>query len=622
MTRALPRLLRPGLPARLATACACLLLGRSVHAEWRKVAVRGETAPGTSTAFEGFAAPTINHNGEVAFGATVGPVNDDFLNGIFSEGFELGTLRKVMLEGDPAPGTGGFNFRQPESTEKYLFLNNLGDTVFVARSSAPGSPTGVWSDRERPTNDLVKVAYTDDLAPGAVGPRNFQSSFELRGFGDSFSGAAFMSILTLPPPPNNQFPSSGVFSEGTAVVLGKVAQTVHDLAPGTVRPSAGGGLAQFTAVAAPWMNDDGHVAFQGETNAGVSVGALGAGGVWTNSSAGTLRKVALAGESAPGTSTTFSQLFRDGAVINDNGDVAFMATLTGLINGNLREGAWVERAGVVQKVAFESEAAPGSASTFNDMRDTLLDGQGRAVFSATLADNRDGLWRESSFGTLVKVALQGDPAPGTALNYLNIQDLAVNDAGQVAFQSQLSNFSTAIFATDGAGDVYKVIAEGDLAPVDGDTMQLNQVAFLGMNGSIGGGGLSSGFNDERQVALFAAFNPTELHPDGLSGIFVVDPPAADSADFDGDNDVDGVDFLTWQRGFGGTTADGGDANGDNMVDAADFQIWQDQFGTTGLPGTSIPEPAIATMLAAVLLAVGAATRRALPTTRRGHGPNA
>jgi hypothetical protein len=39
------------------------------------VAALGDMAPGTSSTFQGFAAPTINSNGEVAFGATVGPVN-------------------------------------------------------------------------------------------------------------------------------------------------------------------------------------------------------------------------------------------------------------------------------------------------------------------------------------------------------------------------------------------------------------------------------------------------------------------------------------------------------------------------------------------------------------------
>lgn len=65
------------------------------------------------------------------------------------------------------------------------------------------------------------------------------------------------------------------------------------------------------------------------------------------------------------------------------------------------------------------------------------------------------------------------------------------------------------------------------------------------------------------------------------------------ADFNGDDIVNGSDFLIWQRGYGsGTTLSEGNANGDSVVDAADLQIWKDQFGTS--PATAavgaIPEP--------------------------------
>ncbi|HEX6960707.1 MAG TPA: choice-of-anchor Q domain-containing protein [Lacipirellula sp.] len=59
------------------------------------------------------------------------------------------------------------------------------------------------------------------------------------------------------------------------------------------------------------------------------------------------------------------------------------------------------------------------------------------------------------------------------------------------------------------------------------------------------------------------------------------------ADFDNDSDVDGRDFLTWQRNLGNdsaTRADG-DADGDGVVDGQDLGVWQDNFGSAG--GSSI-----------------------------------
>ena len=70
----------------------------------------------------------------------------------------------------------------------------------------------------------------------------------------------------------------------------------------------------------------------------------------------------------------------------------------------------------------------------------------------------------------------------------------------------------------------------------------------------------------------------------------------DDADFNGDGDIDGSDFLAWQQGFPITDLTAqpgdGDADGDLNVTAADLVIWQNQFGTvpplSGL--NAVPEP--------------------------------
>jgi autotransporter-associated beta strand protein len=90
--------------------------------------------------------------------------------------------------------------------------------------------------------------------------------------------------------------------------------------------------------------------------------------------------------------------------------------------------------------------------------------------------------------------------------------------------------------------------------------------------------------------------------------------SANNADFDGDGDVDGADFLTWQRGFGLTgqpNKSTGDANGDGNVNGLDLDIWKTKFG--GVPATAavgaVPEPASMAMAAVALVAGFAAARR-------------
>jgi hypothetical protein len=60
-----------------------------------------------------------------------------------------------------------------------------------------------------------------------------------------------------------------------------------------------------------------------------------------------------------------------------------------------------------------------------------------------------------------------------------------------------------------------------------------------------------------------------------------------SADFDEDGDIDGRDFLAWQRGYGTpallATKSDGDSDGDGDVDGVDLAEWQESYG----PGTAI-----------------------------------
>ena len=90
--------------------------------------------------------------------------------------------------------------------------------------------------------------------------------------------------------------------------------------------------------------------------------------------------------------------------------------------------------------------------------------------------------------------------------------------------------------------------------------------------------------------------------------------AAVSADFDSDGDVDGNDFLIWQRGFGltgQTSKVNGDANGDGSVTGADLGIWKSTFGSPGglSAASAVPEPATAQMLLAVGAALATACQR-------------
>jgi hypothetical protein len=92
------------------------------------------------------------------------------------------------------------------------------------------------------------------------------------------------------------------------------------------------------------------------------------------------------------------------------------------------------------------------------------------------------------------------------------------------------------------------------------------------------------------------------------------PGAVNDADFDNDGDVDGSDFLTWQRGVGinsGATNAQGDADGNGAINGADLDIWQGDFGPAAHPvAGAVPEPAsVLLTLTAIGGALAIARRR-------------
>ncbi len=92
-----------------------------------------------------------------------------------------------------------------------------------------------------------------------------------------------------------------------------------------------------------------------------------------------------------------------------------------------------------------------------------------------------------------------------------------------------------------------------------------------------------------------------------------------NGDFDLDRDVDGADFLAWQRGAG-TVAGGlynqGDADLNGAINQVDLSIWEGVYGTQGLAAqvsatAAVPEPHTLVLLLGGMTVLAAAARRSL-----------
>jgi alpha-amylase len=121
-------------------------------------------------------------------------------------------------------------------------------------------------------------------------------------------------------------------------------------------------------------------------------------------------------------------------------------------------------------------------------------------------------------------------------------------------------------------------------------------------------------------ALYSAFGGSAWRPDlNVDGVVDVDDVqtlitnivGTVNGDFDLDGDVDGRDFLTWQRNVGlvsGVRYDRGDADLNGVINGDDLTIWQAAYGNPGLTASTavsvaVPEPHSVTLLIMVATAL-------------------
>jgi hypothetical protein len=104
----------------------------------------------------------------------------------------------------------------------------------------------------------------------------------------------------------------------------------------------------------------------------------------------------------------------------------------------------------------------------------------------------------------------------------------------------------------------------------------------------------AGTVEVRLFALFVDQSPGLVYFDDLQGMIVVDEGTP--GDFDGDDDVDGRDFLVWQRG-----------GSPNALSAGDLAEWQANYNVGGMAAVSaVPEPSsVALILGCVITLIGA-----------------
>jgi hypothetical protein len=429
--------------------------------------------------FDIFVTPVLNDTGQTAFLA--GITGGSSTQGIYRSS-SGSTPTAIALQGQSAPGAGAGTFSAFASSP---VLNDTGQTAFVASITGGSSTEGIY--RRSSGSTLTAIALQGQSAPGA-GAGTF-SFFDFNLALNDTGQTAFFANIT------GGSSNEGLYRSSSGSALTAIALQ------GQNAPGAGAGtFSSFTS--APVLNDAGQTAFVANITGGSSTS-----GLYRSSSGSALTAIALQGQSAPraGAGTFFSF---DTPVLNDTGQTAFAANITG---GSSTSGIYRSSSGsALTAIALEGQSAPGAGGgTFSFFFfDTLvLNDTGQTAFLAFITGGSStlfGIYRSSSGSALTAIALQGQSAPGAgAGTFSNLGSPVLNDSGQTAFVANITGGSS----TDGLfiGDGREIVA----AQLQGNALAGRTVSFLSHG--------SDPLNRYGQLAYEADFT------DGSSGIFVFTP---------------------------------------------------------------------------------------------------
>lgn len=374
-----------------------------------------------------------------------------------------------------------------------------------------------------------------------------------------------------------------------------------DLTSGTITRVASDNDPAFTAAGAPpgnriltsnfFLNDSGQVALESSSrNASLGVGSVSLGTpvntAWLNfttspcgaiylwSPAGGLAKVAVPGDTAPGSSAQFTcLLLNDGfpAPLNGAGQVAFTSapTIDGFAPCLLCslpptvagiEGVFVyDSSGSTGEIVAVNDTLPGQAQPTGFVPDLSLpvNSSGQVAFGAQLGatSQGQGFFLRQAGGAVQKVMAYGDPIPASGDTFGFPHFITgLTDSGDVAFSAATSSAIDGLFFAPAAAPIETVAVDGGAAPGGGTFSLAPQVTtitplpptvgnLVAMNGesdiafgaTLTGGAANSGYframhNSTGVGALQAVAVEGQMAPGG--GTFSTIPIAySSSADF-------------------------------------------------------------------------------------------
>lgn len=450
-----------------------------------KLAESGDLEPGGTNEFFIISSdPTINERGQVAFYC-------DLRNNGFARGFGFflsdgETNTTIAKTGQPAPdANGNFNtFHDPAAlnTGNQIFLANLTGTL-----GGSSDNVGIYQVNGGVLTQLARTGQ-----PAAPNSGTFQS----------------LANASIPVNRNGQAAFVGRTSSNLVALFRSTGTTLTRLAYYT-QPSPDGNGTLGNLFVTPAVNHNGQVAFLNTMLSTIN----GSGYAFLLADENSLKVLTRLQRPSPDGNGAFS-LFPNGlTALNDHGQIAFLADLSGTSGGAAdNEGLYRTDGDTTVQLARKGQFVPNGNGRFLDFGDHVaINDSGQVAFFADLTGTTGGASDNAGMfladGNSVKqLVRKGQAAPDTNGVYstFGLNRPALNNKGQVAFKATLAGTSgnstdnEGVFLVDADGSILQIIRSGWI--IDGETVFTPN--FLeGPNY----GGMTA-LNDEGQMAVWSALN--------------------------------------------------------------------------------------------------------------------
>lgn len=353
--------------------------------------------------------------------------------------------RTVALSGEIAPGTGGGALFDSFSS---VIINESGQAAILGRIfGAQVDTTNNEGIWTEGGGPLDIVARAGDLAPNTESDTRFDN-FVVPTMFSNTGKIAFTARLNGPNIDTNR---EGIWSETDGGL--KIIARLGESAPGTAA-----GVEFIGNIGIHGVADNGDVLVGGELS-GPGVNASNNRGFWSSGPHGPLELFLRRGDPAPGQDpgVTFRTIYSPR--VSANGTLAFSALMAG-VPLDTRSSFWLGSPESISLIVREGDQAPGTDpgvlfDTFS-FTPPAINNAGQVSFQSNLtgagvdSTNSRGIWSNGS-GSLELIARAGDTPPGTdpSVEFLGFNSPKINQSGETAFRSSISGTGLGFTSEEG-----------------------------------------------------------------------------------------------------------------------------------------------------------------------------